>query len=307
MDISKFVDGTTLELVLKGRIDSVSAALLANEINQIHPLIKTLYIDVNDIEYISSAGLRVLLIAQKEMNRKRGNMSIKNVSDSIKALFDITGFSNILNITMASSFNISDLKDIKLKQIPAGFVWTLVGAIDAKDPYTAGHSERVADISVMIAKKLGKSPEEVQNVYFAALLHDVGKISIPDGILNKSGKLSDEEYEIIKTHPAKGAEILDTIYDLPDVSSVALSHHERFDGSGYPYGISGSTIPETASIVQIADAYDAMTSKRCYRDILSQDKVRTEIEKGSGKQFHPYFSEVMLNIISEDKDYNLHE
>lgn len=307
MDITRNVDGGTLELILKGRLSSNSSAQLTEIITELHPLIKTLYIDVKEIEYISSAGLRVLLFAQKEMNRRNGTMIVKNVTDSIKSIFDITGFSNILNITMASSFRLSDLKELNLKQIPAGFVWTLVGAIDAKDPYTAGHSERVADISVMIAKRLGKTPEEIQNIYFAALLHDVGKISIPDGILNKSGKLTSEEYEIIKTHPAKGAEILDTIYDLPDVSSVALSHHERYDGSGYPNKISGSSIPDVAAIVQIADAYDAMTSKRCYRNILSQDKVRSEIENGSGHQFNPDFAQVMLDIIAEDTDYKLHE
>lgn len=192
------------------------------------------------------------------------------------------------------------------RKLSKTFVWTLVNAIDAKDEYTAGHSERVADITVMIGKKVCLPKEELQKLYYAALLHDVGKIGISDGIINKTSKLNDEEYEMIQNHPIKGAEILNNLYGMPEVSEVALYHHERYDGSGYPYHLKADQIPLEAQIVAVADAYDAMTSKRSYRDVLPQKVVREEIAKGMGTQFNPIYTKAMLEIIDEDKNYILH-
>ncbi len=188
-----------------------------------------------------------------------------------------------------------------------GIVKSLAAAIDAKDTYTNGHSVRVADYSAEIARRAGYDVSALQRIYITGLLHDVGKIGIPDAIINKNGKLDDEEYAIIKTHPEKGAAILSNIQDMPELSIGARWHHERFDGKGYPEGLVGEDIPEMARIIAIADAYDAMTSNRSYRRSLPQEVVRGEIEKGRGTQFDPIFAEIMLQMIDEDTNYNMRD
>jgi len=183
----------------------------------------------------------------------------------------------------------------------------LADAIDAKDKYTHGHSSRVAAYSQQIARKAGKTDEECEMVYFAGLLHDVGKIGIPDQIITKEGKLTDEEYAQIKLHPVYGNQILSRIQQSPYLSIGAHHHHERYDGKGYPDGLKGEDIPEIARIIGVADAYDAMTSKRSYRDPIPQDKVREEIVKGMGTQFDPEFAKVMLHMIDLDTEYRMKE
>lgn len=183
----------------------------------------------------------------------------------------------------------------------------LASAIDAKDKYTHGHSTRVADYSKRIARAAGKTEAECRNIFLAALLHDVGKIGIANTIINKQGKLTDREYEVIKTHPVIGRQILSNITQTPHISEGAYYHHERFDGTGYPKSLAGKDIPDIGRIIAVADAYDAMTSKRSYRDPLSQDLVRAEIEKGIGTQFDPEYGRIMLAMIDEDKDYKMRE
>ena len=183
----------------------------------------------------------------------------------------------------------------------------LTSAIDAKDKYTHGHSGRVADYSLKIAREAGKSEEECEKVYFAALLHDVGKIGISDSIINKDGKLTEEEYSQIKLHPVYGNQILSRIQQSPYLSIGAHYHHERFDGRGYPDGLKGEDIPEIARIIAVADAYDAMTSIRSYRDPIPQDKVREEFVKGMGTQFDPQFATIMLHLIDLDTEYRMKE
>ena len=183
----------------------------------------------------------------------------------------------------------------------------LAAAIDAKDRYTHGHSRRVAEYSEMIAEIYGKTDSECRDIYLAGLLHDVGKIGIPDGIINKNGRLTEEEFAVIKTHPAIGAEILKKINIAPFISIGAHYHHEHYDGTGYPEGLKGEDIPEIARIIAVADAYDAMTSKRSYRDALPQEVVRSEIEKGRGTQFDPEFAEIMLKLMDRDTDYQLQQ
>ena len=183
----------------------------------------------------------------------------------------------------------------------------LASAIDAKDAYTHGHSTRVAMYSTQIAREAGKSDEECEKVYFAALLHDVGKIGVPDAIINKQGKLTDEEFAQIKMHPVYGNQILSSIYRLPYLSIGAHYHHERYDGRGYPNGLKGNDIPEIARIIAVADSYDAMTSKRSYRDTIPQQKVREELLKGAGSQFDPEYAKIMLHMIDQDIDYMMQE
>lgn len=193
------------------------------------------------------------------------------------------------------------------EQLLIHIVGTLAGTIDAKDTYTKGHSGRVADYSVEIAKRAGYSESQQKDIYIMGLLHDIGKIGIPDTIINRPSGLSDEEYEIMKKHSILGAKILGNITEMPDLSLGAKWHHERYDGRGYPDGIKGDEIPEQARIIAVADAYDAMTSFRSYRGALSQEKVREEIKKNSGTQFDPRFAEIMLEMIDEDKNFDMRE
>ena len=183
----------------------------------------------------------------------------------------------------------------------------LANAIDAKDEYTHGHSMRVAEYASKIAHYAGKDPRYCNEVYFAGLLHDVGKIGVPISIINKNGKLNDEEYAEIKKHPVIGKQILSSIDKSPYLSIAANFHHERYDGHGYPVGLKGDDIPEIARIIAVADAYDAMTSQRSYRDPIPQEKVREEIVKGAGYQFDPNFATIMLHLIDLDTEYEMKE
>ena len=183
----------------------------------------------------------------------------------------------------------------------------LASAIDAKDPYTHGHSARVAMYSTQIAREAGLSEEECEQVYFAALLHDVGKIGVPGAVINKPGRLTDEEFEIIKQHPVTGNQILSSVQQSPYLSIGAHYHHERYDGRGYPEGLKGNDIPDIARIIGVADAYDAMTSKRSYRDPIPQQTVREEIVKGIGTQFDPEYAKIMIHLIDLDMEYTMRE
>ena len=193
----------------------------------------------------------------------------------------------------------------KVEEMNIQVVSALAAAIDAKDNYTNGHSSRVAMYSKMIAERIGYSEPKQDEIYMMGLLHDVGKIGVPDEVINKPAKLTDEEFELIKKHPVIGSGILESIKERPKLSIGARWHHERFAGGGYPDGIKGEEIPEEARIIAVADAYDAMTSRRSYRKVMPQEKVREEIAKGSGIQFDPRFAEIMLRLIDEDKGYSM--
>ncbi|MBR6222782.1 MAG: HD domain-containing protein [Lachnospiraceae bacterium] len=184
---------------------------------------------------------------------------------------------------------------------------SLVNAIDAKDTYTHGHSGRVAEYSLRLAKMNYKSDEECEQIYYAALLHDVGKIGVPSSIINKAGMLTKEEYDVVKQHPSMGAQILENIEEYPYLSIGAHYHHERYDGKGYPDGLKGEEIPEIARIISVADAYDAMTSIRSYRDPIPQQKVREEIVMGTGTQFDPVYARLMIHLIDVDTEYEMQE
>ncbi len=186
-------------------------------------------------------------------------------------------------------------------------VQALAEAIDAKDTYTNGHSSRVASYSAGIAKRAGYTRKQVDDIYMMGLLHDVGKIGVPDAIINKPAKLTDEEFESIKNHPVMGARILTRIKEMPELSIGARWHHERYGGGGYPDNLKGDEIPREARIIAIADAYDAMSSRRSYRDVLPQKTIREEIEKGKGTQFDPELADIMLAMIDEDVDYRMRE
>lgn len=183
------------------------------------------------------------------------------------------------------------------RQIIVQSINTFTNFIDAKDPYTKGHSSRVAQYTRMIASHMDFSEEELDNIYYIGLLHDVGKMSIPDAILNKPAKLTPEERKIIETHTTQGAEMLKEFSAIPDIISGALYHHERYDGAGYPQGLKGEDIPLIARIICVADSYDAMSSFRCYRDALSKEEIMNELDVCAGKQFDPEIAAIMLDLI----------
>jgi len=206
--------------------------------------------------------------------------------------------------------NLEDMvkeKTGQVEQLSFEIISTIAGMIEAKDSYTKGHSVRVAEYSALIARELNWSEEEIQNLKYIALLHDIGKVGIPDNILNKPGKLTDNEFNIIKSHTTLAGDILKDIQTITDVDAGAKYHHERYDGKGYPGGLSGEDIPVVARIIGIADAYDAMNSKRVYRDALAKKEIRNEIVNGSGTQFDPVFADIFLRLLDEGRlniDFN---
>ena len=229
-----------------------------------------------------------------------------NYFDTLAAIIIV---SMILYTMISFQLNLSrnDEKENNLRRLFEQTATALVNAIDAKDKYTHGHSSRVAEYSRMIAERAGKSPRECDDIYYVALLHDVGKIGIPEAIINKEGKLTNEEYEVIKKHSTLGAQILQSISEIPYLSLGANFHHERYDGKGYPSNLKGTDIPEYARIVSVADAYDAMTSRRSYRDPIPQQQVREELVKGSGTQFDPDFARIMIHLLDIDSEYDMKE
>ena len=186
-------------------------------------------------------------------------------------------------------------------------VSSLAAAIDAKDKYTNGHSSRVAEYSREMARRFGYSEEKMREIYMMGLLQKKKKIGVPDAVINKPGKLTDEEFALIKKHPSLGARILGNIEENPRLVNGARWHHERYDGKGYPDGLKATDIPEEARIIAVADSYDAMTSCRSYRKVMPQEVVRGEIEKGIGTQFDPTFAKIMLTMMDEDTEYSLRE
>lgn len=193
----------------------------------------------------------------------------------------------------------------ELSQMSLSTIETVANTIDAKDPYTQGHSRRVADYAVLIARQMGYSQEELDNIHYVALLHDVGKIAVPDSVLNKPTRLTNEEFNLMKTHTTVGAEILKDITSVEGVKQGAKYHHERYDGKGYPEGLKGEEIPAIARIISLADAYDAMTSNRVYRKPLPESVVLSEIKNGRGAQFAPEVVDAFLECL-ENQQILLH-
>ena len=190
----------------------------------------------------------------------------------------------------------------KLEKAYLDSIQTLRYTVEAKDPYTRGHSDRVSAYSVLIGEKLGLSEDDLKTLRVGGLFHDIGKIGIPDSILLKESKLTDDEYSEIKSHPAIGAHILCNAEVFKDIIPIVKHHHERYDGKGYPGQLKGKDIPYFARIATIADAFDAMTSKRTYRNSLPIDVVKAEIEKNLGTQFDPEIGKVFLDILDNAYD-----
>lgn len=196
---------------------------------------------------------------------------------------------------------LSDSKE-QLEQAYLDMVQTLRSAVEAKDTYTRGHSDRVAEYSVLIGEKLGLPEDQIKTLKIGGLFHDIGKIGIPDSILLKPGKLTDDEYSEIKNHPSIGAHILGSAKTFQDIVPIVKHHHEKYDGNGYPSRMKGEEIPYLARIAAVADTFDAMTSRRSYRDAIDLQKVKDEIKRCEGTQFDPQIAEAFLDILEHDFD-----
>ena len=193
-------------------------------------------------------------------------------------------------------------KNDELEKAYLDTIAVLRQTVEAKDPYTRGHSDRVSAYSVLIGEKMGLSEKDIHTLKIGGLFHDIGKIGVPDSILLKESRLTDDEYSQIKNHPSIGSHILGDVPMFQDIIPIVLHHHERFDGKGYPSQLKGYDIPLFARIAAVADTFDAMTSKRSYRDSLPLDTVVAEIKRVSGTQFDPDIDKVFLDIIENDYD-----
>lgn len=221
---------------------------------------------------------QLLLLIESGINAVSQMQLIKKINDELKTTYD------------------------KLESAYMETIEILRFTVEAKDAYTRGHSDRVSAYSVLIGEALGLSEDDLKTLKIGGLFHDIGKIGIPDSILLKTDKLDDEEYSEIKNHPAIGAHILSNATIFKDIIPIVKHHHERFDGHGYPGKLKGEEIPYLARIATVADSFDAMTSKRSYRDSLPIDVVKEEIKKNSGTQFDPEIAEVFLKILDEQPE-----
>ena len=212
-----------------------------------------------------------------------------------------SGIKAISQMNLIRKIN-TELKDTysKLEKAYLESIETLRYTVEAKDTYTRGHSDRVSAYSVLIGEKLGLSSEDINTLRIGGLFHDIGKIGVPDSILLKDSKLTDDEYSEIKNHPSIGAHILSNATIFQNVIPIVKHHHEKYDGSGYPGKLKGDEIPFLARIAAVADAFDAMTSRRTYRNSLTIDIVVGEIEKNKRTQFDPKIADAFLDILRND-------
>lgn len=212
-----------------------------------------------------------------------------------------SGIKAVAQMNLIRQIN-EELKDTydKLEQAYMESIETLRFTVEAKDPYTRGHSDRVSEYSVLIGKKLGLSNKDLETLKIGGLFHDIGKIGISDSILLKNGKLTDKEYDEIKSHPIIGKNILSNAAIFQDIIPIVLYHHERYDGKGYPYGLADKDIPLLARIVAVADAFDAMTSRRSYRNELDIEFVKEELKSKMGTQFDPVVATTFLDVLNNE-------
>ena len=229
-----------------------------------------------------------------EINKNNINYSSFTDNEIGNLIFQINATKKIYDDYIKQ---IENIKDIELEKERLASIEILRRTVDAKDTYTRGHSDRVSEYSVLIGKKLKLSDDKLKLLKIGGLFHDIGKIGIPDSILLKTSKLTDDEYNEIKKHPSIGAHILENSSIFKDIIPIVLYHHEKFDGCGYPAKLKGEDIPFLARIVAVADTFDAMTSKRSYRDALALDIVKQEFIKFSGTQFDPVVAKVFLEIL----------
>jgi putative nucleotidyltransferase with HDIG domain len=213
------------------------------------------------------------------------------------ALFSFGVASLIITILVGAHINRFEREHNSYKTVVNQALRTIANIIDTKDEYARGHSLRVAIYSKMLAEKMGMNEFDQERIYYIGLLHDVGKVGIPNSILTKPGRLTVDEYEIVKRHTQMGAQLMEGFTTIKGAENGIKYHHERYDGTGYNEGLKGEEIPIEGRIIAVADAYDAMSSKRCYRDILSYDYILNELKINAGTQFDPNIVKCMIELI----------
>ncbi|MDE7210197.1 MAG: diguanylate cyclase [Lachnospiraceae bacterium] len=260
------------------------------------------------ILWLGSVAANLIFIARQFVEDKITVETSKDIEIQVALLFLCFGFLLVASRIYDDLYRKNEAymqelaeKQRQLQRVTLQTITTIANIIDAKDEYTKGHSQRVADYSAAIAEELGYGEEYVNNVRYIGLLHDIGKIGIPDSILNKPGKLTDEEFELMKRHVEIGGNILKDNRMIKDLSDGARYHHERYDGRGYMQHLKGEEIPEIARIIGLADAYDAMTSNRVYRKRLTDEQVIAELERCSGSQFDPRIARVFIDLLKQGR------
>lgn len=254
----------------------------------------------NAIGFKEKAMLTVPILLHNEIlgviqfiNKKNGSVFTKRDEETVMLFIQIQIVNNLEKAILYD----------RLRETFVDTIETLVSTIEARDENTQGHSKRVSEMATLLGMYLQLSAKEVEDLRYAGILHDVGKIGIRDAVLNKKGQLSDDEYDIMKTHPMVGKNILTNVSSLaPCVVEATKYHHERYDGKGYPDGLVGEAIPIFARILAVVDTFDAMTCDRVYRKGLPKEVALAEIEKGKGTQFDPYIAEQFIKMLTEESN-----
>ena len=279
-------------LILDYSINSEKKFEILKKIRELDEDLYIILVISSRISQVTLKKLKTIVIqGYCEKNDKLNQLPLF-IESAIKSIDQMKTIKNINNELLKSK---EQLEKAYLESIE-----TLRYTVEAKDNYTRGHSDRVSQYSVLIGLNLGLSPFDLKTLRIGGLFHDIGKIGISDSILLKNGKLTEEEYNEIKKHPIIGKNILSNAEIFKDIIPIVLYHHERYDGKGYPYGLADKDIPLLARIVSVADAFDAMTSKRSYRNELSLDFVKNEIKSKSGTQFDPIVATTFLDIINNE-------
>jgi putative nucleotidyltransferase with HDIG domain len=256
-----------------------------------------------DDKFISKKHARILVVHNshyiEDLSSRNGTMvNGEPVTRARLANLDVIS----LGQTSMRFVQMDTIDENYSKNLDLQMIQSLALSVETKDPYTKGHSERVAELSEELATKMGLLQSDVERVRIAGILHDIGKIGVSENLLGKKDKLEECEYEVVKLHSMEGQNILKPLYFLKDILPAIYHHHERFDGKGYPVGLSGREIPLWARIIQVADTYDAMTSERPYRAALTEEQAIKEITNCSGTQLDPVISHIMVKIIKSKKD-----
>ncbi len=239
------------------------------------------------------------------------NFNKLDIQEYCDNITNLDNFNLHINFALKTIYKLYNLKKVNEELISSNNILehsylesieVLRRTVEVKDLYTKGHSDRVAEYSLLIGQKLHLSDSDMKILKIGSLFHDIGKVGIPDAILLKEEKLTDNEYAIIKNHPSIGAHILSNAKIFEDIIPIVKYHHERYDGTGYPFGLSGNDIPYLARIVSVADTFDAMTSRRSYRDALDFEYTKNEITSCKGTQFDPDIADAFLDILTNEPE-----
>ena len=253
-----------------------------------------------EVDKVPGTKLRnTLAMPLKTPDKLLGIIQVANKLNQGKYSSEDIDLLNILSSQLAFVIQNADLFS-NLQKAYIDTLSALTGAIDAKDSYTRGHSERVTELSIKLAEECNVPSSEIENIKLGGLLHDIGKIGIPEAVLNKPGRLNDEEFNIIKSHPDLGLHILGKVEFLEHIVPIIRHHHERYDGKGYPGGLKGDNIPLLARIVSVVDTFDAMTTNRPYRKALTIEESLVEIDRCSGSQFDPDIAAKFIKMVRRD-------